>query len=195
MNRCLMLAAAVLLAGCAAPPTERFYTLAAGAAPAAPAAPAPLYIEMLAVSVPAQVRREQLVVGAGAGRVEVLDQHRWAGPLADEIGTALSQGVTARLGAIDVYRSPVPEGATVYRISTNVQRFESVPGSHALVDAVWSVRRVGESTVLTCRSVQREDVGMGYEALVAGHRAALGQLAKEIARAVGDRQAGKAGAC
>jgi len=193
------LAAAALLAGCASAPPDRFYTLAGAApvpvpAPASastpPAATGQLYVELVPVDVPAQVRRNQLVVGNGGdGRVELLEHHRWAGPLADEIGHALSLGVTARLGTIDVYRTPRPDGVRVYRISTNVQRFESVPGSHALVDAVWSVRQVGGGTVLTCRSVLREEVGQGYEALVAGHRAALGKLAEAVAAGVRDQAA------
>jgi uncharacterized lipoprotein YmbA len=201
MTRFAMPAAclAVLLAGCASAPPDRFYTLAGGTAEPAPAAaPAAgrLYIEMLAVNVPAQVRRNALVVGnGGEGRVDVLDHHRWAGPLADEIGNALSLGVTSRLGAIDVYRTPYPDGAAVYRISTNVQRFESVPGSYALVDAVWSVRQVGGNAVLTCRSVLREESGAGYEALVAGHRAALGKLAGAIAAGVRDLQSGRQTNC
>lgn len=189
------LCTAIALAGCAAPPADHFYTLAGAAAPAPAAGTGPVYIELLAVNIPAQVDRNQLVVGTGEGRVDVLDQHRWAGPLADEIGSALSLGITSRLGAIDVYRTPAPEGAQVYRISTNVQRFESAPGNYALVDAVWSVRLAGSSAVLTCRSVLREDAGAGYEAVVAGHRAALGRLADAIAAAVRDRQAGKATNC
>jgi uncharacterized protein len=197
MSRFKMLAAAaaILLAGCAAPPADRFYTLAGG--PVAPPAVAsnPVYIEMLPVNVPAQVGREQLVVGTGDGKIDVLDQHRWAGPLEDEIGNALSLGVSSRLGAIDVYRTPHPAGAAVYRISTNVQRFESVPGSHALIDAVWSVRLVGQGDVLTCRTVLREEVGADYGAVVVGHRAALARLAAAIAGAVGDRQAGRSTNC
>lgn len=195
MRAALCLWATAVLAGCAAPPADHFYTLAGGPAPVPAPVAGTVYIEMLAVNIPAQVQREQLVVGTGEGRVDVLDQHRWAGPLADEIGSALSLGITARLGAIDVYRTPAPVGAAVYRISTNVQRFESVPGSHALVDAVWSVRLVGSPSVLTCRSVLREAVGAGNDAVVAGHRAALGRLAEAIAAAVRDRQAGKATNC
>lgn len=192
----------IALAGCAAAPADRFYTLAGGGFPASALVPAsaspstpvsnaaPMYIEMLAVNVPAQVRRNQLVVGGAGGRIDLLDHHRWAGPLADEIGNALSLGVTSRLGAIDVYRTPHPADATVYRISTNVQRFESVPGSHALIDAVWSVRQVGSDAVLTCRSVLREEVGADYEAVVAGHRAAVDKLAAAIATAAGSSATG-----
>jgi len=186
---------AALLAACATTDNDHFYTLngpAAAPAAASPAAGRQVYIEMLAVNVPAQVKRKELVVTTGAGQVDMLDHHRWIGPLADEIGHALSLQVSSELGAIDVYRTPYPQGAAPYRISTNVQRFESVPGQYALIDATWSVRQVGSEAVLTCRSVLREPVGQGYEALVAGHRAALGKLAHAIAAAV---RKGPAGGC
>jgi uncharacterized lipoprotein YmbA len=177
---------AALLAACATTDSDHFYTLndSATPAPAAQAAAQPVYIEMLAVNVPAQVKRKELVVTTGAGQVDMLDHYRWIGPLADEIGHALSLQVSAALGAIDVYRTPYPAGAAPYRISTNVQRFESVPGQYALVDATWSVRQVGSDAVLTCRSVLREPVGPGYDALVAGHRAALVKLGNAMAAAV-----------
>jgi uncharacterized lipoprotein YmbA len=186
---------AALLAACATTESDHFYTLngpVTAASPAAAAAAKPVYIEMLAVNVPAQVKRKELVVTTGAGQVDMLDHHRWIGPLADEIGRALSLQVSAELGAIDVYRTPYPQGAAPYRISTNVQRFESVPGQYALIDATWSVRQVGSEAVLTCRSVLREPVGQGYEALVAGHRAALAKLGNAIAAAV---RKGPAGGC
>ncbi|MBJ7313802.1 PqiC family protein [Rugamonas sp. CCM 8940] len=206
-------AALLALAGCATPPPERFYSLSGGVpsvptvpvAPSTPNAPgtpgtpadstasaAPktaggvLYIELQAVSVPQQVSRSQLVVTSGPGRVELLEQERWSAPLASELGQALSLAVTGELGAIDVFRTPTPEQAAVYRISTNVQRFESAPGQYALIDAVWSVRRVGSSAVLTCRSVANEALpaGSGYDALVAGHRRAVRQVGADIAKAV-----------
>jgi len=197
----LTIGTAALLAACASPVPDHFYTLSgsapAAAAPAAtPVAGAPggqIYIEMLAVNVPAQVKRNQLVVTTGAGQVDMLEHHRWIGPLADEIGHALSLQVSAELGAIDVYRTPYPPGAAPYRISTNIQRFESLPGQYALVDATWSVRQVGNTQVLTCRSVLREPVGQGYDALVAGHRAALAKLGSAIAAAVRKGPAG--GSC
>jgi uncharacterized lipoprotein YmbA len=185
---------AALLAACATTDSDHFYTLNGPATPAATAQAAaqPVYIEMLAVNVPAQVKRKELVVTTGAGQVDMLDHHRWIGPLADEIGHALSLQVSAELGAIDVYRTPYPAGAAPYRISTNVQRFESVPGQYALLDAAWSVRQVGSETVLTCRSVLREPVGQGYDALVAGHRAALAKLGNAMAAAV---RKGPGGSC
>ncbi|HJV01306.1 MAG TPA: PqiC family protein [Burkholderiaceae bacterium] len=147
-------------------------------------AAAPYFIEVLAPSVPPQVARSQLVVTSGAGRIGLLEQERWAAPLAAELGQALSLALTARLGAIDVFRTPTPEHAAIYRISTSVQRFESAPGQYALLDVVWSVRLAGSPKVLTCRSELKEQVAPGYDALVDGHRRAVGRLADSIGAAV-----------
>lgn len=191
------LVAALLLAGCASTPTDQFYTLSGGAATVVPAtsAGAPLFFEMRPVTVPAQVRRPQMMVAGEGGTIELLEHHRWAGPLADEISSSLSLAIAADLGGVDVYRSPAPAGSTLYRIGANVQRFESKPGAYALIDAVWNVRKIDGGAVQTCRSVFQEPVGPGYEALVAGHRAALAKLAAAIALGVRSQAEGRAPAC
>jgi uncharacterized lipoprotein YmbA len=184
LRRLGVVGAAALVTACASSPPDRFYTLGGGDAAVTVPTASTMYIEVLNVVVPAQVRRNQLVVSDGPGRVDLLEEHRWSAPLGDEIGRALSLKISADLGAIDVYRTPVPAGATPYRISTNVQRFESALGKYALIDATWSVRKTGSEAVLTCRSVFREEVGAGYEALVAGHRKAVDRLGAAIAEGV-----------
>ncbi|WP_306393000.1 PqiC family protein [Telluria beijingensis] len=195
-----LLAAALLasaLAACSSTPVDRFYTLSGGPATVVPAlaTAAPLYFEMRPVTLPGQLRRPQMVVSGGDGRIDLEEHHRWAGPLAEEIGNSLSFGIAAQLGAVDVYRSAAPKGSTLYRIGADVQRFESAPGSYALVDAVWSVRRLDDGEIQTCRSVFQEPVGPGHDALVAGHRAALAKLSATIAAAVRGQAAGAAPAC
>ncbi|MBB3257863.1 hypothetical protein F4827_002729 [Paraburkholderia bannensis] len=180
------------LAGCASP-ASRFYTLspsgdgartpAAAAATAGPTNPAWL-IELAPVDVPPQVAKAQLVVQSDATQVKVLEQERWASMPGDEIRRALSGDLTQQLNTIDVYGSPHPDNVPVYRVSVNVQRFESWPGSHALIDAVWSVRALDTQTVMTCRSVLNEPVGDGYDALVVGHRRAVADLSQAISSGV-----------
>lgn len=200
-KRVAVAVAALLVAGCASSPPEHFYTLtgplAGSAAPLPAAAPsaAPIYISVQGVDVPQQVARSQLVVSTGAGRLDILEQERWGAPLSAEIGQALSSGLSARLGAIDVFRTPYPESLPVYRISTNVLRFESAPGEHALVDAVWSVRKLPDGSPLTCRSVAEEKIAPGYDALVAGHRRAVDKVAAAMAAAIRSLAGGGAAVC
>ena len=185
------LAALVAMAACSSP-SSRFYTLGADGAAAGSAAPvsartsaAPAWlIEVAPIDVPPQVAKSQLVVQTGPTQVQVLEQERWASLPGDEIRRALSTSLTQQLGTIDVYGTAYPDATPVYRVSMNVQRFESWPGSHALIDAVWSVRAVRGTAVMTCRSVVSEPVSGGYDALVDGHRAALQQIALQVASAV-----------
>ncbi|TKC91048.1 membrane integrity-associated transporter subunit PqiC [Trinickia terrae] len=194
-------AALAALAACSSPPS-RFYTLGAGSAPAAvsgavaaaapagaagaagSANPAALLIEVPPVDVPSQVARNQMVVQAGASRVDVLEQERWSSLPGDEIRRALSGDLAQRLDTIDVFGSPYPAGVPVYRISVNVQRFESWPGSQAVLEAVWSVRAVGSRAVLTCRTLAAEPVGPDFDALVEGHRRAVDRMSAQIAAGV-----------
>ncbi|KMQ81027.1 lipoprotein [Candidatus Burkholderia pumila] len=83
-----------------------------------------------------------------------------------------------------MYGTSYPPTATVYRVKVNVQRFESWPGSQAVIDAVWSVHAAGANAVLTCRTVATERVGAGYDALVTGHRQVVDEIAAAISASV-----------
>ncbi|WP_025600142.1 PqiC family protein [Burkholderia sp. WSM2230] len=173
------------LSACSSPPSG-FYTLVGGIplSKSRSAVPPTLLIDVAAVDVPAQIARTAFVMQTGANRVKVLEQTRWASLPADEIRQALSQELAQRLDTLDVARSPRPAGVPVYRVSMNVQRFESWPGSHALIDAVWSVRGLSDQAGLTCRSIVSEPVSAGNDALVAGHRKALQQISANVADAI-----------
>ncbi|MBR8345340.1 PqiC family protein [Burkholderia ambifaria] len=178
--------AVLALAACSSPPA-RFYTLSpAGATATVRTAPAnpPFLIEVPSVGVPEQVAKNQLVVQKNGAQVDVLEQERWAAPPADEIRRALSDDLATQLDTIDVVNSAYPVGVPVYRISVNLQRFDSWPGKRAAIDAVWSVRALGTQAVMTCRTSVAEPVGDGYDALVAGHRRALDVIASQAAAGV-----------
>jgi uncharacterized lipoprotein YmbA len=179
-------AALLALAACASSPPSHFYTLDGGNAPSAErsAANVPLLVEVPPVNVPAQVARYQFVVQDSPTQVRVLEQQRWVAQPDAEIRHALSADLTRQLDTIDVYGTAYPKDKPVYRVSVNVQRFESWPGSHALIDAVWSVRALRTQAVMTCRSVVNEPVQAGYDALVDGHRRAVQQIATQIAAAI-----------
>ncbi|WP_338926404.1 membrane integrity-associated transporter subunit PqiC [Mycetohabitans endofungorum] len=173
-------AAALLASACGSVVPDRFYTLAEPARGAPRAAPAGFYIELMPVDVPQQVARSQFVVTTGPGQVDLLEHERWSAPLSDEVGRALSDELSRALGAIDVYRTPYPATAPVFRIHVNVQRFESAPGVHVGVEATWSVRALPDGVPVICHSTIEEPVTAGYEALVAGHRRALQRLSADI---------------
>jgi uncharacterized lipoprotein YmbA len=179
-------ALAATLTACSSAPTH-FYTLMPPAPPGAPAtAPATFAIAVEPVGVPAEVDQVQWLVRTGPGQVAVLDNERWAAPLGDEVRAALADELTRQLGARDVYKAANPAGVPVYRIQVEVQRFESVVGSYALIEADWNVARrdAVPGPALTCHSRVSRPVQPGYAALAVGHQHALAAMATRIALAV-----------
>ncbi|BDD95029.1 lipoprotein [Pandoraea sp. NE5] len=194
MARAVLAALTLVLAGCASPPS-RFYTLtddtgtpAGSAATSGANVPAARYaVEVSPVAVPEQVDRPQIVVTRRGGRVDILEESRWAAPLKTELTSTISRKLTQHLGAMDVYGLPRADGLTVYRVSTSVQRFESVPGEQAALAAVWSVRRVPGDVVLTCRFAGTETASGstgGIDDVVAAQRRLVDRLALGIGNAI-----------
>lgn len=188
LRACARLAAGVslaVLAACGSPPS-RFYTLASGGGSATvdrTASPAVL-IDMRPVTVPSALARSQLVVHVNATQVKVLEDDRWASPLPDEIRTALLATATRQSGALDVHGLARTDGVPLYRISVQVQRFETWPGSHVLIDAVWSIQPSNAQETMTCHSIASQPVSAGYDAIADGHRQALQRIATEIGRGI-----------
>jgi len=179
----LPLLALILSAGCASPPS-RFYTLSAVTTEAAP--PSPLSLSVGPVSVPAAVDRPQILVSTGANQVQLDEFNRWASPLQDEISRVVAENLVVLLGTGKVTQSPQTSGEdAAYRVSIEVQRFESVPGKHARLDAVWTLRRVRDDKSRMGRtSVQEPVSGSGFDELAAAHSRAITRLSRDIADGV-----------
>lgn len=193
--RLLGTGAALALAACASAPLH-YYTLVAPAAESAGGGVAPagdtpassgqpsLPFELLPVSVPAQVDQPQLVVREGGQGVALLGSERWIAPLNDEVRSALSADLARELHSQDVSGLPGND-KPLLRIKLDLRRFDSQPGSYALIEGAWSVRllRGQHPAALACTSRINETVGPGYDALVQGHQRAIGALAAQIATA------------
>ncbi|MCX5540470.1 PqiC family protein [Paraburkholderia sp. CNPSo 3076] len=185
MARTVSIIGLSVLTACASPAT-RFYTLGTDAQPtmASSKAGSSSRIDIRPVQVPPSVARSQLVVQVNATQVKVLEDDRWASSLPDEIRYALIAGVSQEAdgpGAKAVMRN---EDDPVYQVAVDVQRFESWPSSHVLVDVVWTVGASPGAETLTCHSVVSEPVPDGYQAIVLGHRHAISAVAGQIAEVV-----------
>jgi uncharacterized protein len=196
MRHLIVAVGAAVLAACASAPVH-YYTLVpepdtaqAGAVPAAS-----FQFELLPVGIPAQNDVPQLVVRQGGQAVALLDGERWIAPLADEVRSALSVDLSRRLNAQDIGSGLPVDGKPVVRIKVDLRRFDSLPGNYALIEATWSVRPLKGDAVLTCSSRISENVGQGYEGLVAGHQQALAELAGQIAAVAPALAGGSSPAC
>jgi uncharacterized lipoprotein YmbA len=193
-----LLALSAALAGCGSSPPVNYYTLQGPAAqtPASSAtAPASYLIEVQSVTLSTQADQPQLMVRTGDGSVSALYSERWSSPLGDELRGALSDALKRELGALDVQAVKPGPGAPVWRVQTDVQRFDLVSGKMAQLDATWRVRPVNaKGTGLLCRSVVTENVTeAGVPALIAAQQRAVVSLAGVMASAIrGQTPAGSA---
>jgi len=174
----------LFLAGCASTPQPRFYALSATPAPAI--ATSGLSVSVGPVSVPALVERPQIVVATSPNQVRLDELNRWAAPLQDNLAEVIAQNLLGILGTPHVSAFPKTSAADAqYRVAVELQRFESVPGTAALLDATWTVLRKKDRVTQAGRTQVREAVQDGsYDALVAAHSRAAGRLSQDIAEAI-----------
>ena len=175
---------AALAAGCGTSSPTRFYTLSA--APTPDATSSNWSVVVGPVSVPAVVDRPQIVVSAGANQVVLDEFNQWASPLQNNIARVVAENLMTALGTSRVTLFPQATSADAdYRAIIDVQRFESMPGEAATLDAIWTVRRTKDGKAETGRITAREAVKeKGFEALAAGHSRAVARLSQDIATAV-----------
>lgn len=174
----------LLVAGCAAGPRERFYTLSS-APPAEATVPATITVFIASVSVPDAVDRTPMVIRTGPNQVEIEDFHRWAEPLKAAIPRVLAADLRAELGNARVGIGRFAQGESVdYRVTVDVRRFESSFGEGATLEAAWSVAGKTGAPVSGV-TLAKEAAGSGDHAgIAAAHSRALERLAKEIAGAI-----------
>ena len=184
----LAFALAAALSGCASPPSQ-FYILAATARPEAGASPAAYAVAVDSIGLPATVDRPQFVVQKGPNRVAFDEFNRWAAPLATNIARTVAENLVVLLGTPQVVSGPLaPSFKPAYRVTVDIQRFESVPGEAAMLDALWQVRRVGadaDAGATIGRTTLREPAQEeGYDALAAAHSRAIAGMSRDIAAAI-----------
>jgi len=195
LRNCAALGLAVLLGACSSMQPPRFHTLMPAPASTTPTiAPAgPLAWEVLPVTIPAQVDQPQWVVRTIDGSLAVLEQERWIAPLGEEIRAAVADRLTRTLGA----PAPPLESGKVWQVRIDVQRFDSVPGREARLEATWTLSpNVGAAMALRCHGdfVQQISTG-GYAALASGHQQGVARLAESITRTLRALSAGQSATC
>jgi uncharacterized lipoprotein YmbA len=193
----VVIALALAAAGCGSSPKPKFYTLSPEApAAATAAASAPVgrpSVGVAAVTLPEAVDRPQLVNRTAANEVAIAQQHRWAGPLKDEVPRVLAENLSRLTGnpQVAAHPSAAATGAD-YRVRVDFQRFDGTAGGDVVLEALWTVQSAGGEVLSAGRSAAREPTGAaGFDALAAAYSRALAKLAGYIAPAVKDLPAAK----
>lgn len=190
-----LLVACSLLVGCASPPAAlRFHSLLsaepgglAGRLPGARPAPnaagrGPVRLTVAPVSVPAALDQPQWLVRRSDGSLQLLEQDRWASPLADELRAALREGLAERWGVVE---GGVPAPAPLslaWRLVVDLQRLDTNPGRDSLLQARWTLLPPQrDQAPISCSFRVREPVQtLDTLALAEAHRLAVQRLADDI---------------
>jgi uncharacterized lipoprotein YmbA len=174
---------AIAVSGCGASATPRFYSLSSSAAPnGALAVQTAVIVEP--VSVPPAVDQPQIVIQVAPNRVDVDEFNRWDAPLGDSIARAVAGDLSVLLATPNVATAPLANFNPAYIVTINVQRFESVEGQEALVDAVWVVRNAAGNTRSGRTIATEAPQGESFDALALAHSRALTKLSEDIAAAI-----------
>jgi uncharacterized protein len=174
---------AMAAAGCSTAPS-RFYSLnSTSTADGTPATSAKVMVGP--VTIPAAVDQPEFVVQVSANRVDVDEFNRWVAPLNDAISRAVAGDLVVLLGSPDVATSQLANFTPDYRVTIDVQQFQSIQGDSAIIQAVWTVRKTADGETRSGRSNVRETVqGQGFDALAAAHSQAIAKISADIAGAI-----------
>jgi uncharacterized protein len=178
----LPVAALLALAACSAsaPPVRLHTLMPAELAPRDPAASrSPIVIALEPIRLPAQVDQPQWLVRLPDDSLAVLEQERWASPLADELRQALLEELAARYGAVEG-RAAATGSTAVLRVGVELRRFDSIPGREARIEAAWTIASGSAAPTLRCEGLLREAAPAGMPALAAAHRRVVVRLADAI---------------
>lgn len=161
----------LLLAACRSAPIQ-YHTLTPTQSPPSARTNASILIEQ--VSVPPQVDRTQIVIREGDSGLAILETQRWGASLSEELRSAL----------LDSLSGSSSERKLSLRVE--VQRFDSMPGQYALLDAKWYLRNVStdnKTTSLNCRTTVQRPTGAAIDELVIAHQNNIKRLAAAINQA------------
>ena len=174
---------AVAAAGCASAPS-RFYTLNSTATASNQPA-ANCSVALGPVTVPATVDHPQFTVQVEPNRVELEEFNRWAEPLNQNIASVVAGDLAALLGTSQVAAGPLANFQPDYSVNIRIQRFDSVRGQSAQVEALWVVHKSAGGASQSGHTIASEPVtNASFDALAAAHSRALAKVSADIADAI-----------
>lgn len=184
LTRALLLGSLLSLGACSSTALQYHTLIPAQPALSQAQQPVDFQLQLMPVRIPVQIDQPSLVIRQNDGQLSILENALWASPPADEFHDALAFELEQRLGTRNLSGLPGNPGQPVLTVRTDVRRFDSLPGSHAALDVVWSLsfsNSPAHSHSLTCASTITEPASSGLDSLVTAHQRAIGKLAEEIA--------------
>ena len=140
------------------------------------------------VELPDYVDRPQIVTRTGSSELVIAEFDRWGGSLENQISGSLVATLQDRLAtrqiAVFPWRSSTTSGATPYRLSVSVSRFDGVLGQSVVLQGRWTLTSLNagkEEPLAVNEAVVTERIaGSDYEALVAAMHRALVRFGQQM---------------
>lgn len=170
-----------LFTGCATSLPSRFYTLSSVQVAEPQPGVNPIAISIGPVTVPGLVDRPQIVSTIDANRVSINEFARWADPLKHQIARTLAADLMQIIPGSVASAYPQRASDNSYRVSVDVQSFDSPTSGAVTLAVIWSVRPPKGNAVDGHTAVREVVSGPGYDALVNAHSRALASVANDIA--------------
>ena len=190
IKRILVLTAGALLVACVSRGVEvREYVLTSMASSdvGAPPAARELEIGVGPVTLPAYLRRNQIVTRVGENELRVSDTHRWAEDLDRGLARVVAENLSVQVPAKQVAAFPWRErNRGDYRVWIDVERFEQVPDGSVSLEARWALLRASDAApVDEGRTIIREEkTGSEPVDTVGAMSRALARLSQQIAASI-----------
>jgi uncharacterized protein len=192
-----LVAATVLLAGCASSQAARFYTLTPVSVQKdrKPGGQTnnQVSVSIAQVEIPDYLDRPQIVTQEGGNELKLAEFDRWAGSLSVNISAVLAENLASLLGSDLVFVSPrMNSGKADFGVSLRVLRLDLAPGDRVLLKVQWSVfAGQKKSAIATHLATFTERVtGSNYEVIAAAVSQTIAQISREIAKEIAGAEAG-----
>ncbi|MEA1968315.1 MAG: PqiC family protein [Thermodesulfobacteriota bacterium] len=139
------------------------------------------------VTIPRHLDRPQIVVRISPNEIKLADFHRWAGSLAHEIPSVLSENLSILLATDRITLYPWQSSMHVnFQIFVDIIQLDGKLGDSITLIARWRILNQDENKMLVIKKtkVTKTLKADNYQAFVAAESSALADLCREIAQAV-----------
>ncbi len=131
--------------------------------------------------------RPYLVFQSTPTKMEVSDEHQWAGDLASNFSRTLGTDLGYRLGTGNIQQYPwTKESELRYQITVDVNQFHGTADGEAILEASWRAYSLPDGRLITSKTstLQEPLTEDGFEKLAEAQSRLVDQLAVDIAGAL-----------
>lgn len=139
------------------------------------------------VSLAEYVDREKIVVQVSPNKLEIAEDHLWAGDLDDSLTRVLTTNIGRRVGTGNVRSYPWQRDSELdYQVAMEVRKFLAGADGYAHIEASWRLYRLPEAKLVATKTfvgaepIESED----FDAVAAALSRLLGRLAGNIAGSI-----------